>query len=221
MRIKIASVGEAVLRSTARPLSNEEIGSARIRDLIVHMRETLSDAPGVGLAAPQVGEPLQLAIIEDKAEYQKIFTAAELSERGREPVTFHVLINPEIELLTAPDVTFFEGCLSLPGFVGMVPRARKVRVKALNEIGEPIRIDAEGWYARILQHEIDHLAGGLYIDRMWTRSFCSLDNYTRHWKSKSTQDLLQEFDPVRDVRSAPAVSRANPTIKKGKAPPPP
>jgi peptide deformylase len=150
MRIKIASVGEAVLRRAARPLSNEEIGSARIRDLIAHMRETLSDAPGVGLAAPQVGESLQLAIIEDKAEYQKIFTAAELSERGREPVPFHVLINPEIELLTASDVTFFEGCLSLPGFVGMVPRARKVRVKALNEIGEPIHIDAEGWYARSL-----------------------------------------------------------------------
>jgi peptide deformylase len=189
MRIKIASVGEAVLRSTARPLTIEEIGSARIHDLIAHMRETLSDAPGVGLAAPQVGEPLQLAIIEDKADYQKTFTPAELKERGRGP-------------LSSPEVTFFEGCLSLPGFVGMVPRARRVRVKALNEIGEPIRIEAEGWYARILQHEIDHLKGTLYIDRMWTRSFCSLENYNRHWKSKPTQDLLQEFDPVRGVRPA-------------------
>jgi peptide deformylase len=145
MRIKIANVGEAVLRSAARPLGNAEIGSARIRDLIVHMHETLSDAPGVGLAAPQVGEPLQLAIIEDKAEYHAILKAAELEERGRVPVTFHVLINPEIELLSPTDTTFFEGCLSLPGFVGMVPRARKVRVKALNEMGEPIRIEAEGW----------------------------------------------------------------------------
>jgi len=202
MRLKIASVGEAVLRSAARPLSNEEIASARIRDLIVHMRETLTDAPGVGLAAPQVGEPLQLAIIEDKAEYHATLKATELEERGRVPVPFHVLINPEIELLSPPDLTFFEGCLSLPGFVGMVPRARRVRVKALNERGEPVRIEAEGWYARILQHEIDHLAGALYIDRMWSRSFCSLDNYTRHWKSKSTQDLLREFDPVRDNRSA-------------------
>jgi peptide deformylase len=201
MRIKIANVGEAVLRSAARPLSNEEIGSARIRELIAHMRETLSDAPGVGLAAPQVGEPLQLAIVEDKAEYQATFNAAELQERGRVPVAFHVLINPEIELLSSPDITFFEGCLSLPGFVGVVPRARKVTVNALNEVGEPIRIEAEGWYARILQHEIDHLAGALYIDRMWSRSLCSLENYNRHWKSKSMLDLRQEFDPVRDIRS--------------------
>ena len=161
MRIKIAGVGESVLRSKARPLSREEIGSARILDLIAHMRETLADAPGVGLAAPQVGEPLQLVIVEDKAEYQATLTKAERMERGRRPVPFHVLMNPEIEFLSSPDTTFFEGCLSLPGFVGMVPRARRVVVNALNEIGEPIRIEAEGWYARILQHEIDHLKGTL------------------------------------------------------------
>jgi peptide deformylase len=201
MRIKIASVGEAVLRNNARPLTQEEIGSARTLDLIAHMRETLADAPGVGLAAPQVGEPLQLVIIEDKAEYQATFTVAELAERGRGPVPFHVLINPEIERLSSPDTTFFEGCLSLPGFVGMVPRAQTVLVKALNQFGEPIRIKAEGWYARILQHEIDHLRGTLYIDRMWSRSFCSLENYNRHWKSKPTQNLVQEFDPLHDSSS--------------------
>jgi len=108
---------------------------------------------------------------------------------------FHVLINPEIELLSSPDTTFFEGCLSLPGFVALVPRARKVLVKALNEHAEPVHIDADGWYARILQHEIDHLRGTLYIDRMWSRSFCSLENYTRHWKSKPANKLLQEFEP--------------------------
>jgi peptide deformylase len=201
MRIKIASVGEAVLRNNARTLTQEEIGSARIFDLIAHMRETLSDAPGVGLAAPQVGEPLQLVIIEDKAEYQTTFTVAELAERRRGPVPFHVLINPEIELLSPPNTTFFEGCLSLPGFVGMVPRARTVLVKALNQFGEPIRIEAEGWYARILQHEIDHLRGTLYIDRMWSRSFCSLENYNRHWKLKPTPNLVQEFDPLYDSNS--------------------
>ena len=196
MRIKIAGVGEAVLRNAARPLRPEEIGSVRIRELIEHMRETLADAPGVGLAAPQVGEPLQLAIVEDKAEYHAQLTAAELKERGRRPVPFQVLINPEIELLSPPEVSFFEGCLSLPGFMAMVPRARKVRVRALNEAGKPIEIEAGGWYARILQHEIDHLRGTLYIDRMWSRSFCSLENYTRHWKAKSTKELTQEFRPV-------------------------
>ena len=75
MRIKIVTVGEPVLRDAARTLRPEEIGSERIRELIEHMRETLADAPGVGLAAPQIGEPLQLAIVEDKAEYQANLTA--------------------------------------------------------------------------------------------------------------------------------------------------
>jgi peptide deformylase len=193
MRIKVANVGEPVLRSVARPLTPEEIRSGRIRELIEHMRETLSDAPGVGLAAPQIGEPLQLAIIEDKAEYQATLTETELAERDRRPVPFHVLINPEIRLLSAPDTRFFEGCLSLPGFVGIVPRAQRVLVEALNQLGEPVRIEAQGWYGRILQHEIDHLGGTLYVDRMCSRSFCSLDNYNRHWKSKSAAELAKEF----------------------------
>jgi peptide deformylase len=193
MRIKITNVGEPVLRSAARPLTAEEIGSGRIRELIEHMRETLADAPGVGLAAPQIGEPLQLAIIEDKAEYQATLTKTELSERDRRPVPFHVLINPEIRLLSAPDTSFFEGCLSLPGFVGIVPRAQRVLVEALNHLGEPVRIEAHGWYARILQHEIDHLRGNLYIDRMCSHSFCTLDNYNRHWKSKPAAELAKVF----------------------------
>jgi peptide deformylase len=196
MQIKIGGVGEPVLRNAARPLRTEEIGSQRIRELIEHMRETLADAPGVGLAAPQIGEPLQLAIIEDKAEYHANLTADELVERERRPVPFHVLINPEIELLSPPDLSFFEGCLSLPGFVAMVPRARRVIVRALNEVGELREIEAEGWYARILQHEIDHLGGTLYIDHMWSRSFSSVDHYNRHWKSKSARELVQEFRPL-------------------------
>lgn len=195
MKIKIVQAGEPVLREAARPLSVEEIGSERIRKLIEHMLETLRDAPGVGLAAPQIGEPLQLAIVEDRAEYQANLTEAELNERDRRPVPFHVLINPEIELLSPPEVSFYEGCLSLSGFVALVPRAHNVRVKALNEHGDAIEIVAEGWYARILQHEIDHLKGTLYIDRMWSRSFCSVDQYTRHWKSKPSSVVREAFKP--------------------------
>jgi len=195
MKIKIVQAGEPVLREAARPLSAEEIGSERIRELIKHMLETLRDAPGVGLAAPQIGEPLQLAIVEDRAEYQANLTEAERNERERHPVPFHVLINPEIELLSPRDVSFYEGCLSLAGFVALVPRAHTVRVKALNEHGDAIEIVAEGWYARILQHEIDHLKGTLYIDRMWSRSFCSVDQYTRHWKSKPSSVVREEFKP--------------------------
>jgi peptide deformylase len=195
MRLKIASVGEPVLRGMTRELSKEEILSPAIQSLIDYMRETLRDAPGVGLAAPQVGEPLQLAVIEDKAEYQKSLTADELRERDRREVPFHVIVNPVLELLTEPTETFFEGCLSLPGFMAMVPRARTVRVRALNEAGKLVQIEAEGWYARILQHEIDHLKGTIYIDRMWHRSFSSVDHHTRHWKFKSTTELVANFRP--------------------------
>jgi len=193
MRIKITSVGEPVLRGKARPLTQEEIGSQHISHLIEHMRETLSDAPGVGLAAPQIGEPLQLAIIEDKVEYHANLSETDLAERERSPVPFHVLINPRIHLVSPPEAVFFEGCLSLPGFTGIVPRARHVLVEALDHRGQAVRIEAIGWYARILQHEIDHLHGTLYIDHMWARSFSSLENYTRHWKSKNTAELRQAF----------------------------
>jgi peptide deformylase len=193
MRLKVATVGETVLRTEARPLTTEEIGSARIRELIEHMRETMQDAPGVGLAAPQIGLPIQLAVIEDKADYQATFSKAELLERARKPVPFHVLINPELRLLSPPDVLFFEGCLSLPGFMAMVPRAGRVAVDALDHEGKEVHIDASGWYARILQHEIDHLRGTLYIDRMRSRSFSSLENYNRHWKTRPHEDLLRAF----------------------------
>ena len=193
MRLKIATVGEAVLRTKARRLTPEEIKSAHIQELIAHMRETLHDAPGVGLAAPQVGLPLQLAVIEDKAEYQAALSEAELLERERKPVSFHVLVNPELKLLSKPEIVFFEGCLSLPGFTAIVPRARKVAVDALDHKGRPVHLETTGWHARILQHEIDHLHGTVYVDRMLSRSFSSLENYNRYWKMKSNHDLLREF----------------------------
>src|ERR1700743_2844221 len=155
MILKIVSVGEPVLRQKARVLSLEEIQSAYIQDLIGHMRETMHDAPGVGLAAPQVGLSLQLAVIEDKEAYHKNLTASEMKERERAAIPFHAIINPEIELLGPADVIFHEGCLSLPGFMAGVPRARVVRVRCLDERGKAKTIEATGWYARILQHEID------------------------------------------------------------------
>lgn len=193
MRIKISTVGEQVLRQRALALTSEEIRSKAIRDLIDHMRETMRDAPGVGLAAPQIGISLQLAVIEDRPEYHKAISESEMKEREREPVPFHVLINPKIQLLSAPDAEFFEGCLSLPGFTAVVPRARQVRVECLNDEGEPVTIQASGWYARILQHEIDHLHGTLYIDRMYSRSFSSLENHTRYWKDKTLKDIVPLF----------------------------
>jgi peptide deformylase len=189
MRLKIANVGEPVLRGRSKKLSMEQILSPSIQNLIDYMRETVRDAPGVGLAAPQVGESLQIAVIEDRAEYHKALTESELRLRGRTSIPFHVIVNPSIELLTEPTETFFEGCLSLPGFTALVPRARAVRVTCQDHRGEARAIEASGWYARILQHEIDHMFGTLYIDRMHAHSFSSLENYTRHWKDQHPDDL--------------------------------
>lgn len=181
LRLKIVQAGEPVLRQQARPLSVDDILSKEIQDLIEHMRETLRDAPGVGLAAPQVGLPLQLAVIEDRPEYQTgRLSEEELAARERVPVPFHVIVNPEIVEYSQDTATFYEGCLSVTGFMAKVERARSVRVACLDHRGQPQTIEARGWYARILQHEIDHLHGRLYLDRMDSRSFSTLENYARH-----------------------------------------
>jgi peptide deformylase len=185
--LEIKSAGEPVLRQTALKLTREDILSPTTQQLIEQMRETMYKAPGVGLAAPQIGLGLQLAVIEDKSEYLKDIAPNILAERERKPVPFQVIINPVLTLDTAPDtefpqIEFFEGCLSLPGLMALVRRAVRVRVDCLDHHAEPKTIHASGWYARILQHEIDHLHGTLYIDRMEPRSLCTLDNYSKHWK---------------------------------------
>ena len=185
MKLKIVQVGEPVLRQQGRELDAAEIRSREIQELIEWMRETMHDAPGVGLAAPQIGLPLQLAVIEDKPEYLRDIALETLKERERKPVAFHAIINPKITLIENETVAFFEGCLSLPGFTGLVSRARRVKVECLDHSGKPKMIEASGWYARILQHEIDHLQGTVYVDRMMPRTFMSLDNFNRYWKEKS------------------------------------
>ena len=189
MILKVRAVGEPVLRTRAKPMQPEEILLPSTQELIAAMRETMTDAPGVGLAAPQVGLPLQLAVIEDREENMKDLTRELLAERERKPVPFHVIINPVLTLESAAEVEFFEGCLSLPGLMALVPRARKVKVECLDEHGHPKVIRASGWYARILQHEIDHLLGTLYVDRMRSVSLCSLENYSRHWKGKPIPEV--------------------------------
>jgi peptide deformylase len=164
--------------------------------LIQWMHETLRDAPGVGLAAPQIGESIQLAVIEDLPEYSRNLSAEQIADRERRALPFHVIVNPVLTPIGEPDVEFFEGCLSLSGFTAVVPRYRKVRVDCLDENATPRSIDASGWYARILQHEIDHLNGTLYIDRMYTRTFMSLEIYTKRWKDADLSELRRHFANV-------------------------
>ena len=184
MRLKIVQTGDPLLRQVARPLTREQILSDDVQRLIQDMRETMYDAPGVGLAAPQVGVALQLAVIEDQEAFLTSLSPQELEQKGRRPVPFHVLVNPRIVRHGDEQAEFYEGCLSLAGFSAVVPRALEVTVEYLDERGESRSVDATGWYARILQHEIDHLHGGLYIDRMQSKTFTSLENWTRYWKGK-------------------------------------
>jgi len=187
--MEIVQAGNPILRHRARALSVEEIRTREMQKLIEAMRVRMHEAPGVGLAAPQVGLAMQLAVIEDREEYHKEVPEALLVERERRPVPFHAIINPVLEPIGEEQAEFFEGCLSLAGFSALVPRARAVRVTCLDERGEPRVIEASGWYARILQHEIDHLNGALYIDRMRTRSFTSMDNLAEFWKGKPVSEI--------------------------------
>ena len=193
MKLQIVQTGNPILRQVGRNLSAEEIRSPAIQELIGLMREAMREAPGVGLAAPQVGVAVQLAVIEDRPEYMKDLSPAELAERQRRPIDFHVIINPKLSISGDSSAEFFEGCLSVPGFAALVRRARKVRVECLNELAEPLTIEAEGWYARILQHEIDHLNGKLYLDRADTRSFTTVENFSRFWQDLSSEEVRSEL----------------------------
>lgn len=189
MILPICQTGDPVLRHRARALTPEEILSAPMQDLIASMFETMRAAPGVGLAAPQIGLPFQIAVIEDQQAFIDRMPPGHSEERQRRAVAPHVIVNPRLIPEPGASVEFFEGCLSLTGFTAIVPRALAVRVDCLNERAEPVTIHASGWYARILQHEIDHLHGTLYIDRMLPRSFAGRENFEAHWKDMRVEDF--------------------------------
>ena len=191
-KLEIVQAGNPVLRRRARALVPPEIRGPEIQKLIESMHASMRAAPGVGLAAPQVGLSLQLAVIEDRADYHKDVEEAVLKERERRPVPFHAIINPVLEEIGNERVEFFEGCLSVSGFSALVPRARSVRVTCLDERGREKVIQATGWYARILQHEIDHLNGMLYIDHMAPRTFTTMDNLVEFWKGKPAAAIKAE-----------------------------
>lgn len=194
MLLEIVEVGDPVLRHPARNLSVDEIRSAFVQELISSMRLTMHEAPGVGLAAPQVGEPLQLAVVEDDGPWLEDMSDERREELGRQPLPFTVLVNPELEPVGDETAEQFEGCLSLPGHWALVRRWHHVRVRALDERGEPFVLEAEGWPARILQHELDHLAGTLYVDRMETRSFTTSENLSRWWKARPADEVRRRLD---------------------------
>ncbi len=167
----IVTLPDPVLKRKARAVSQFD---KNLHSLIDDMLETMREAPGVGLAAPQIGLSERIVVIE-------YFEKQEDEEKEDAPKKVWAVINPEIVKASPETMMGVEGCLSIPGLVGEVERHTEVHVKALNRHGKPMRIKAKGWLARIFQHEIDHLNGVLFTERA-----------TRVWQPQQEVDAEQE-----------------------------
>jgi len=179
--LKVARMGHPVLRRKCAPVAPSQITGARIQGLIRDMFETMAEYTGVGLAAPQVHNPVRLAI-----------AGGELDENG-DP-RYRVLINPEITVLDDEHpIGMYEGCLSIPGLRGWVERPSKIRVKAWNEKGQEEEYTLEGYPAIVTQHECDHLDGVLYVDR--------ITDTTRFAFEAEADRFLEQPDPDDEVEA--------------------
>ena len=159
--LPIVNVPDPVLRRKAKPITKFD---KTLQTLIDDMIETMRDAPGVGLAAPQVDISEQLIVVE-YSEDEEEEDDNESIEKPPKPKKLFVMINPEIVKSSEEKVMGVEGCLSIPGIQGEVERNEAVQVKGLNRHGKPQKLKLHGWMARIFQHEIDHLNGVLFTDR--------------------------------------------------------
>jgi peptide deformylase len=171
---KVARMGHPILRQKGRELSKKEIQSPEIERLIGDMIETMHEYGGIGIAAPQVHESLQLAIIEVGEDNERY------PEMGDQPLL--VICNPKITVLDQTEQAFWEGCLSVPELRGLVHRPRKVQIDYLDEDAKPQKIVAEDFLATVFQHELDHLDGKLFIDRVRdTAKLAFIDEYQKYW----------------------------------------
>jgi peptide deformylase len=204
----IVQVGDPVLRRPARSVTATELGTPFVQELIASMRQTMHAAPGVGLAAPQVGESLQVVVMEDGGDALHAMSRARRDELARTTLPYTVLVNPTLEPEGDETEEFFEGCLSLSGFSALVPRWRRVTVRAVDHRGEPLELHLEGWPARIVQHEADHLAGVLYVDRMDPRTLTTSANLGRHWKARPAAQVREALGgpPPRSAGRGPGSS---------------
>jgi peptide deformylase len=171
--LKVARLGHPVLRKVTQNVSQPELQSPALQQFIDDMIETMKEYDGVGLAADQVHESKQIAVLEvaDNPRYP---------EKPRVPLT--VLVNPTITPLSEDMEEDWEGCLSIPDLRGMVPRYKNIRVQALDRQGKETDFVANEIHARVIQHEFDHLNGKVYLDRM--RDFSTLtflQEYARYW----------------------------------------
>lgn len=180
--LKISRLGHPVLRERARELSTDEIRSPEIGRLIQDMIETMREYGGIGLAAPQVHRSVRLAVVEFSED------SARYPEMGMQPLA--VFINPKVTVLDPQEQSYWEGCLSIPELRGLVHRSRKIRVDYLDIEGKNETLEAEGFLATVLQHELDHLSGFLFVDRMKDMTqLAFLEEYRRyHLPAKSESE---------------------------------
>jgi peptide deformylase len=174
--LKVARLGHPLLRAKAQPVPPGEIGSRRIQQLIDDMFETMAEYSGIGLAAPQVHESLRLLV----AGVRKGDVVTPMTDDVDMP--FVALINPELAPVGTEIESGWEGCLSIPDIRGKVDRSLVVRVRALDRTGRRIELTAHGLPARVIQHEVDHLDGVLFFDRMKTfETLTFMEEFRRHW----------------------------------------
>ncbi|MFF0221374.1 peptide deformylase [Streptomyces sp. NPDC004629] len=174
--LPIVTAGDPVLRRPAEPFDGQLEPSLLAR-FVEALRHTMHAAPGVGLAAPQVGVGLRIAVVEDPAAVPDEMRLA----RGRVPQPFRVLVNPSYTPVGDGRAAFFEGCLSVPGWQAVVARHAEVRLRGEDERGRALDEVVTGWPARIVQHETDHLDGTLYLDRAELRSLSSHTAMAERW----------------------------------------
>jgi peptide deformylase len=173
--LKVSRLGNPVLRMQTQRLPKEALADPAIQILIDNMMETMADYYGVGLAANQVHESLSIAVIESHGP------------RGNIPMT--VLVNPDVTILNEELIEDWEGCLSISELRGRVPRYRKLRVDALDRHGNKIQFVAEDFFARVIQHEWDHLMGKVYLDRMRDlQTLTHLQELQRYWLPQETKE---------------------------------
>lgn len=184
----IVQAGHPVLRQQAAPFDGQ-LSNTELAELIALMRTVMHDAPGVGLAAPQLGIPLQLAVLEDLFDVDADTAAV----RGRQPLDFFAVINPAYRPVGTGTAAFYEGCLSLQGLQAVVVRPETVRLEFTDPEGNPRRQEFSGWQARIVQHETDHLQGILYVDRAELRSLSNNAEYATRWAHPGIGPARQEL----------------------------
>lgn len=174
--LKIARLGNPIIRSVTEPVSKEELKTASLQNLIDSMIRTMRDADGVGIAAPQVYVPKRIIVIEvspDNPRYPH-----------RQAVPLTVIVNPEITSQAEDYHEDWEGCLSVPDFRAKVPRSTSLQVSGLDRDGERLDIHAEDFFARVIQHEVDHLQGKVFLDRLPNlNSLTHLREYQKYWQS--------------------------------------